>query len=154
MVILMTSLSILKERSNKYNNMEYFPLILKQRVKLVTRKDATDIESVIKQVKSMVEDKYCYEPHLVCCGDYLDDNCMYEYCINPRLRNIVDWVMHNIILINIGWETMEVRKRIAVCMLDKIDMITSSDNLRIFITDNIVKNVGDVFRQKTLDLPF
>lgn len=134
--------------------MEYFPLILKRRVKLVTRTEATDIESVIKRIKEMVENKYCYEPHLVCCGSYLDDDCLYEYCRNPRLRNIVDWIMHNIVLMNIGWETMEVRKRIAVCMLDKIDMATASDNLRIIITDNVIRNVGDVFRQKTLDLPF
>lgn len=133
--------------------MEYFPSKLKERVELSTRKKLQDatIETVIKQLD---QNGYCYEPHLVCCGDYLDDMCSYEYCLNPRLRNVVDWVMHNIIFQNIGWETMEVRKRIAVCMLNKIEIRTASNNLRIYITDNVIKNIGDVFRQKTFDLPF
>ena len=136
--------------------MEYFPSKLKERVELLTRKKllGATIETVIKQLVKSDSDKYCYEPHLVCCGGYLDNECSYEYCLNPRLRNVADWVMHNIVFQNIGWETMEVRKRIAVCMIDKIEMRTASDNLRIIITDNIIKNIGDVFRQKTFDLPF
>lgn len=136
--------------------MEYFPLKLKERIELLMRKQLPDvtIEIVIKQLKQQFGDKYCYEPYLVCCGDNLDEDCLYEYCRNPRLRNVVDWVMHNIVFQNIGWETMEVRKRIVVCMLNKIEMNTASDNLRIIITDNVIKSIGSVFRQKTLDLPF
>lgn len=136
--------------------MEYFPLKLKERVELSMREQLSSVtmEIIVKKLKQQFENKYCYEPHLVCNGDYLDEDCLYEYCCNPRLRNIVDWVMHNIVFQNIGWETMEVRKRIAVCMLDKIEMSTASDNLRIIITDNVIKSIGSVFRQKTFDLPF
>lgn len=137
--------------------MEYFPSKLKERAELLVRKRLPDDEPIAKILERLSREdynKYCYNSHLLCHGDYLDEDCMYEYSRNPRLRNIVDWIMHKIVYPPITWETMEVRARIAVCMLNKVDMLTASKNLRIIIQDNLVKNISDLFLLKTFDLPF
>ncbi len=137
--------------------MEYFPSKLKERLELFKRKKLRDdvgMEEILEQLSRLDYNKYCYNPYLVCHGDYLDDKCIDEYTHNPRLRNIVDWVMRRIVYPPITSQTIDVRVRIAVCMLDKITIITASDNLRHIIIDNIVKNVDCTYRQKTYDLPF
>lgn len=137
--------------------MEYFPSKLKERVEFLTRKrlpDNAPIFEILEQLSRKDYNKYCYNPHLLCHGDYLDEDCMYEYLCNPRLRNVVDWIMHKVVYPHISWETMEVRIRIAASMLNKVEIRTASENLRIIIQDNVVKNISDLFLLKTFDLPF
>ena len=131
--------------------MEYFPLILKNRIKLSCKKDVETIEEMVRELKG----KTC-EPHIFCCGDYLDDECLYEHCCNPQLREIGEWIMRKIIFdTHADMKTVGVRLRIATGALNKIPMHTKSENLKIILQYNFVHNVQSVLQQKfAYDLPF
>lgn len=132
--------------------MEYFPLILKERIRLSCKKDVDTIEEMVNELKSFAT---C-EPHIFCCGDYLDDECLYEFACNPHLREIGEWIMKKIIFdTHAGTRTVGVRLRIATGMLNKIPMHQKSDNLKIILQCNFVHNVQSVLQQKfAYDLPF
>ena len=131
--------------------MEYFPLILKSRIKLFCKKDVDKIDDMVHELKN-----YTCEPHLFCHGDYLDDECLYEFCRNPKLRDIGKWIMKRIVLDSgIEMRTVGVRLRIANGMLNKISMKTASEDLKIHLQHNFVNNVQSIFRQKfAYELPF
>lgn len=131
--------------------MEYFPLILKNRLKMTCGKEVETVEELIHELKDTV-----YEPHLFCQGDYLDDGCLYEYCLNPELRELGKWIMERIVLAqHIGMKTVGVRLRIANGLLNKINMKTNSETLKIHLQYNFVHNVQSIFQQKfAYDLPF
>ncbi len=133
--------------------MEYFPLILKNRIKLSYHEDVETIDDMIRILRLY---NNIDEPHIFCQGDYLDDECLYEACVNPKLREIGKWIMHRIILEQtIGTRTVGVRLRIATGCLNKIPLKTGSDNLKIQLQYNFVHNVQSVFQQKfAYDLPF
>lgn len=131
--------------------MEYFPLILKSRAKMSYKKDVETIEEIISALKG----KTC-EPHIFCHGDYLDDECIYEFSRNPRLREIGKWIMKKIIFdTHADTRTVGVRLRIATGMLNKIPMYSDSKSLKIILQYNFVHNVQSIIQQKfAYDLPF
>lgn len=131
--------------------MEYFPLILKSRIKMSYKKDVETIEEIVSALKGNT----C-EPHIFCHGDYLDDECLYEHCCNPRLREIGKWIMKKIIFdTHAGTRTIGVRMRIATGMLNKIPLHSNSKDLRIILQYNFVQNVQSIIRQRfAYDLPF
>lgn len=143
--------------------MEYFPLVLKERAELYYKarnrgknpQTFDDINEIIKHVRIINQGVQVYEPHLLCQGDFLDDDILYEYCLNEELRKLVSWVMTRIILQNVGWHTLQVRLNIAINVLSNIDLKRGSRNLKICIQDNIVKNCWSIHRAKLeKDLPF
>lgn len=131
--------------------MEYFPLILKRRVKLSYNKEVETIEEIVEALKG----ETC-EPHIFCRGDYLDDECLYEYCCNSHLRGIGEWLMKKVIFdTHAGTKTIGVRLRIATGMLNKIPLHSNSGTLKIALQYNFVQNVQSVIRQRfAYDLPF
>lgn len=135
--------------------MEYFPLVLKQRVNYSLRKSLDDIDEIIKQISVSNKNTKICDPHLFCQGDFFDDDILYENCINPDLRKLGNWVMSRIVLQNISWRTLQVRLNIAINVLSKIELKHGSRNLRICIQDNIVKNCWSIHRAKLeKELPF
>ena len=135
--------------------MEYFPLMLKQRVDYSLHKSLDDIDEIIKQICVNNKNAEICEPHLLCQGDFLDDDILYENCLNPDLRKLESWVMNRIVLQNISWRTLQVRLNIAINVLSKIELKHGSRNLRICIQDNIVKNCWSIHRAKLeKELPF
>lgn len=135
--------------------MEYFPLVLKQRVNYSLHKSLDDINEIIKQIGIVNKKTKICEPHLFCQGDFFDDDILYENCINPDLRKLGNWVMSRIVLQNISWRTLQVRLNIAINVLSKIELKHGSRNLRICIQDNIVKNCWSIHRAKLeKELPF
>ena len=134
--------------------MEYFPLILRNRLKLSCHDSADTIEEVINKLKNS-DLEISNDPHIFCHGDYLDDKCLYEVCLNPKLREIGKWIMNRIILEPIEMRTVGVRLRIATGVLNKTHLKTGGDNLKIQLQYNFVHNVQSVFQQKfAYDLPF
>lgn len=135
--------------------MEYFPLVLKQRVNYSLHKSLDDIDEIIKQIRVIDKPGEICEPHLFCQGDFFDDDILYEDCLNPDLRKLGNWVMNRIVLQNISWRTLQVRLNIAINVLSKIELKRGSRNLRICIQDNIVKNCWSIHRAKLeKELPF
>lgn len=135
--------------------MEYFPLVLKQRVNYSLHKSLDDIDEIIEQIFILNKSEKICEPHLFCQGDFLDDDILYENCLNSDLRKLGNWVMERIILQNISWRTLQVRLNIAINVLSKIELKRGSRNLRICIQDNIVKNCWSIHRAKLeKELPF
>ena len=135
--------------------MEYFPLVLKQRVDYSLHKSLDDIDEIIKQISIVNKNTKICEPHLFCQGDFFDDDILYENCLNPDLRKLGNWVMSRIVLQNISWRTLQVRLNIAINVLSKIELKYGSRNLRICIQDNIVKNCWSIHRAKhKKELPF
>lgn len=135
--------------------MEYFPLVLKQRVNYSLHKSLDDIDEIIKQISVVNKNTKICEPHLFCQGDFFDDDILYENCLNPDLRKLGNWVMSRIVLQNISWRTLQVRLNIAINVLSKIELKHGSRNLRICIQDNIVKNCWSIHRAKLeKELPF
>lgn len=135
--------------------MEYFPLVLKQRVDYSLHKSLDDIDEIIKQISIVNKNTKICEPHLFCQGDFFDDDILYENCLNPDLRKLGNWVMSRIVLQNISWRTLQVRLNIAINVLSKIELKYGSRNLRICIQDNIVKNCWSIHRAKLeKELPF
>lgn len=135
--------------------MEYFPLMLKQRVNYSLHKSLDDIDEIIKQIRVIDKPEEICEPHLFCQGDFFDDDILYEDCLNPDLRKLGNWVMNRIVLQNISWRTLQVRLNIAINVLSKIELKRGSRNLRICIQDNIVKNCWSIHRAKLeKELPF
>lgn len=131
--------------------MEYFPLILKNRIKLSCGNEVETIEEIVKASKNMT----C-EPHIFCRGDYLDGECLYEYACNSHLRGIGEWIMRKIVFdIHADTRTIGVRMRIATGMLNKIPLHSNSENLKIILQYNFVQNIQSIVRQKfAYDLPF
>lgn len=136
--------------------MEYFPLALQKRVLLVQKVDINEMEEILKKIRSGYQGVFINEPHLFCHGDYLDDDILYEFCLNPDLRCLGDWIMRKLILSkNISWQTMQVRLRIAINVLNNLVMKKGNRNLRICIQDNMVNNVWAVHRARLVtELPF
>ena len=99
--------------------MEYFPLVLKQRVNYSLHKSLDDINEIIKQIGIVNKNTKICEPHLFCQGDFFDDDILYENCINQDLRKLGNWVMSRIVLQNISWRTLQVRLNIAINVLSK-----------------------------------
>lgn len=156
MVILMTSLSILKERSNKYKNMEYFPLILKHRITMMHFDLPDNMELILDIFRKLHKDEYITEQHIFCHGDAYDNLCLKEYNHNRRLQYLSNWIMRKLILEkNLTWNTVQVRMRIASNMLFQVGVVTGSKNLLLLLQNNFVNNVWAVHRQKLIyDLPF
>ena len=50
--------------------MEYFPLVLKQRVNYSSHKSLDDIDEIIKQIRAINKNTKICEPHLFCQGDF------------------------------------------------------------------------------------
>lgn len=134
--------------------MEYFPLILKNRLELSCHDSADTIDEVINKLKNSNLEIW-NEPHIFCHGDYLDDTVLNEVCRNPQLREIGKWIMNRIILEPIEMKTVGVRLRIATGVLNKTRLKTGGDNLKIQLQYNFVHNVQSIFQQKfAYDLPF
>lgn len=156
MVISMILSNILKERSNKYKNMEYFPLILKHRVTMMHFDLPDNMELILSIFRKLYANEYIVEPHVFCNGDWYDDLCLKEYSYNPKLRYLSNWIMRKLILEkHLTWETAQVRMRIASNMLFQVGVITGGKNLLDILQSNFVNNVWAVHRQKLIyDLPF
>lgn len=136
--------------------MEYFPLALQERVFLTQKNRPDGTEEVLKRIRDYYKNEFIYEPHLFCHGDYLDDDILYEFCINPDLRILGDWVMRKLVLSKgISWNTMQVRLRIATNVLTNMILKKGSRNLKICIQDNMVNNVWAIHRARLIiELPF
>ena len=141
MVISMILSNILKERSNKYKNMEYFPLILKHRVTMMHFDLPDNMELILSIFRKVYANEYL---------------CLKEYSYNPKLRYLSNWIMRKLILEkHLTWETAQVRMRIASNMLFQIGVVTGGKNLLGLLQNNFVNNVWAVHRQKLIyDLPF
>lgn len=136
--------------------MEYFPYVLKTRAENIRHRSIDDINEAIEELRIIHQSEPFMEPHLLCHGDYMDEDILYEYATNPRLRTLVDWAMRRVVFEKIlTWATMHVRLNIAVNALRGIYMPNVSHNLRVIIQDNIVQNLWSVHREKLMqDLPF
>lgn len=143
--------------------MEYFPLILKERIELFYKARSRgkepqtfdDINEITEQVCIIHQGEQVYDPHLFCQGDFLDDDILYEYSLNPELRKLNGWVIRRIILQEVSWQTLQVRLNIAINVLARLKLKYCGRNLRICIQDNIVKNCWAIHRAKLAqELPF
>lgn len=136
--------------------MEYFPYVLKSRAEQYRHSSINDLDEALQELRIIHQGESLAEPHLLCHGDYLDEDILYEYAINPRLRTLVDWAMRRVVLENIlTWATMHVRLKIAVNAMRCIPMNNISSNMRIIMQDNLVQNLWSVHRARLeKDLPF
>lgn len=136
--------------------MEYFPYVLISRAEQYRHSSINDLDEALQELRIIHQGVPLMEPHLLCHGDYLDEDILYEYAINPRLRTLVDWAMRRVVLENIlTWTTMHVRLKIAVNAMRAIPMNNISSNMRIIMQDNLVQNLWSVHRAKLeKDLPF
>lgn len=136
--------------------MEYFPLILKQRLEALHYNPTEDMDKILAMLRKEYKNVYFVEPHVFCRGDSYDGICLYELSCNPRLRYLSNWIMRKLILEErLEWKTVEVRLRIAVSAMSKIKTKTGGRFLRIILQDNFVNNVWVIHRQKLMyDLPF
>lgn len=136
--------------------MEYFPYVLISRAEQYRHGSINDLDKALQELRIIHQGVPLMEPHLLCHGDYLDEDILYEYAINPRLRTLVDWAMRRVVLENIlTWTTMHVRLKIAVNAMRAIPMNNISSNMRIIMQDNLVQNLWSVHRAKLeKDLPF
>jgi hypothetical protein len=136
--------------------MEYFPYVLKSRAEQYRHSSINDLDEALQELCIIYQGKPLAEPHLFCHGDYLDEDILYEYATNPRLRTLADWAMRRVVLENIlTWTTMHVRLKIAVNAMRAIPMNNISSNMRIIMQDNLVQNLWSVHRAKLeKDLPF
>lgn len=136
--------------------MEYFPYVLISRAEQYRHGSINDLDEALQELRIIHQGVPLMEPHLLCHGDYLDEDILYEYATNPRLRTLVDWAMRRVVLENIlTWTTMHVRLKIAVNAMRAIPMNNISSNMRIIMQDNLVQNLWSVHRAKLeKDLPF
>ncbi len=136
--------------------MEYFPYVLKSRAEQYRHSSINDLDEALQELRIIHQGESFAEPHLLCHGDYLDEDILYEYATNPRLRTLVDWAMRRVVLENIlTWTTMHVRLKIAVNAMRCISMNNISPNMRIIMQDNLVQNLWSVHRARLeKDLPF
>lgn len=136
--------------------MEYFPYVLISRAEQYRHSSINDLDKALQELRIIHQGVPLMEPHLLCHGDYLDEDILYEYATNPRLRTLVDWAMRRVVLENIlTWTTMHVRLKIAVNAMRAIPMNNISSNMRIIMQDNLVQNLWSVHRAKLeKDLPF
>lgn len=136
--------------------MEYFPYVLISRAEQYRHSSINDLDEALQELRNIHQGVPLTEPHLLCHGDYLDEDILYEYATNPRLRTLVDWAMRRVVLENIlTWTTMHVRLKIAVNAMRAIYMNNISSNMRIIMQDNLVQNLWSVHRAKLeKDLPF
>ena len=135
--------------------MEYFPLILKQRILRATNNSLEDIDEITQQVRIIHQGEQVEEPHIFCQGDFLEEDILYEVCLNPELRKVGKWAMERIVLQKIEWQTLQVRLNIAINVLARIELKRGSRNLRIWMQDNLVKNCWSIHRARLeRDLPF
>ena len=135
--------------------MEYFPLVLKTRLSSNLGIELDTIDEIIHTINQEYSDPL-YEPHIFCHGDCYDEECLYEQCRNVDLRKLGKWIVRKIILdTHADTRTIGVRLRIATGILNKIDLKTGGNDLKITLQYNFVQNVQSVLRQKfAYDLPF
>lgn len=140
--------------------MIYFQHILRQRLKLCHKPIPNTQTNLLKDIRNIFGE-YPYEPHLLCSGeDCYDQDILYEYCRNPKLRDITAYVMKKIVLpYNLQEKTYGVRLRIAVGMFNKVKFVTRTDDnlsFRQWIHSNLVRNANASWyiRMGWDDLPF
>lgn len=118
-----------------------FSINLIQRVALATKLDTSEIKL------SDAVTKFSCEPHVLISDDVpsdIADDILYEYCINPKLRKLVEWITTRIIneVVICSIYTIDVRLRVATGMLNKLNL---DSPMSMWIHDSIVKNCEMVF---------
>lgn len=100
----------------------------------------------------IVWSQYRYE--LQNCSYCISPFSLVACIINPQLRQLIEWINYNIVrTIDIDTlKTINVKLRIATCMLNKLDLDQIS---KIEIHSNLVRNVREeYFAIEESELPF
>lgn len=145
--------------------MVYFPKQLVERVnaynnaKMRTNSIPIYDEEHVKQALDFIIQEKCYVPQIIFSDlSRTAPDIAYEYCINPHLRKCIQWINDNILykLDSDSYVTLDVKVRIAVCMIDKlVEQELLHKSYSIEAGCNLYENVRAVKNiLLNLDLPF
>lgn len=101
---------------------------------------------------------YC---HVISTLSYVAEDAAYLVCTNRDVRNVMEWVCNNIVskITKDSRKTFNVKLRIAVGMINKLEDKGIDKMICLFYYDNIITNCNDLWMDYAFDgqldqLPF